>query len=381
MLRVPLEQLYLSVKCMGINDVKSFLGSALTPPSSQAVNSAIELLNRVGALDNGELTALGKHMALIPADLKSAKLLVLGSTFGCIDACLGIAALLSSRSPFFNPVDKREEVKRVRYDFAPGQGDILSDLRAFDAWGTNQKQMSQRDLRAWCQERFLSMQTLREVGSNRSQLVSALKEQGFLPLAYPHIPHANSLNVHGDNDALLRALLCAALHPQIQRIVFPATKFVASHTGSVALDPEARTIKYFDAAGSRAFVHPSSTCFDAPRGWASDVRFLAVWERVRAGEGDRARTYLRGVTPCNVFSVLMFAGPLAVDTLGRGILVDGWVRVRGWARIGVLVARLRGLLDRVLERKVDDPMHELTAGELRVLDLVRRLVERDGMDR
>jgi ATP-dependent RNA helicase DHX57 len=300
--------------------------------------------------------------------------------------------------------------------------------------------MSERDLRSWCQERFLSMQTLREVESNRTQLASSLKEQGFLPIAYtqsaPQATTATSssatssvLNAHGANDALLRALLCAAMHPQIQRIAFPATRFAASHTGSVALDPEARAIKYFDAGGARGFVHPGSACFDAPRGWASDVRFLAVWERVRvggtgggggggggggssggeaggggggssastgAGSGgsvsnggggggggsyDRGRTYLRGVTPCNTFSVLMFAGPLQVDTLGRGMLVDDWIRVRGWARIGVLVARLRGLLDRVLERKVDEPMRQLSAGELRVLDLVRRLVERDGMDR
>ena len=422
MLRVPLEQLYLSVKSMGIKDVKSFLGSALTPPSSQAIDTATQLLNRVGALDNGELTALGKHMSLIPADLKCAKLLVLGSTFGCTDACLGIAALLSSRSPFFNPIDKRDEVKQVRFDFAPGQGDLLSDLRAFEAWRKSQKLMSERDLRSWCQERFLSMQTLREVESNRTQLASSLKEQGFLPLDYApqattSMTAASVLNAHGDNNALLRALLCAAMHPQIQRIAFPATRFAASHTGSVALDPEARAIKYFDASGARSFVHPGSACFDAPRGWASDVRFLAVWERVRvgsagggggggggqagggvgAGEGsnnnnsnsnggggggyDRGRTYLRGVTPCNTFSVLMFAGPLQVDTLGRGMLVDGWIRVRGWARIGVLVARLRGLLERVLERKVDEPMRQLSASELKVLDLVRRLVERDGMDR
>jgi hypothetical protein len=300
-------------------------------------------------------------------------------------------------------MDKRDEVKQVRFEFAPGQGDLLSDLRAFETWRCNQRQMSERDLRAWCQERFLSIQTLREVESNRAQLASSLKEQGFLPLDYaPRTSPATTaapsspLNAHGDNNALLRALLCAAMHPQIQRVAFPATRFAASHTGSVALDPEARAIKYFDAAGARGFVHPGSACFDAPRGWASDVRFLAVWERVRVGgQGggaagaaaqqqqlqDRGRTYLRGVTPCNTFSVLMFAGPLAVDTMGRGMLVDGWIRVRGWARIGVLVARLRGLLDRVLERKVDEPMRVLSPSELRVLDLVRRLVERDGMDR
>jgi len=59
-------------------------------------------------------------------------------------------------------------------------------------------------------------------------------------------------------------------------------------------------------------------------------------------------------------------------------VVDGWVRVAGWARIGVLVGRLRGMLDRVLERAVDEPGAGV-GGE--VVDVVRRLVELDGLDR
>lgn len=48
--RVPLEQLCLSVRAMGIVDVASFLASALTPPENLAVDGAIHLLGRIGAL-------------------------------------------------------------------------------------------------------------------------------------------------------------------------------------------------------------------------------------------------------------------------------------------------------------------------------------------
>jgi ATP-dependent RNA helicase DHX57 len=381
-LRVPLEQLCLSVKSMGVDDVVFFLESALTPPSSHAVKSALQLLLRIGALESaGGLTALGKHLAMIPADLKSAKLLVMGCTFGCADACLSIAAILASRSLFVNPPDKRDEVKKTRYDFAPGQGDLISDLRAYEAWTEKRKTLSSRDLRQWCLEHFLGSQTLRDVESNRAQLISALQDIGFLSLSYRRSTDSQSLNTNNSNDALLRALIAASLYPQVFRIDFPATKFVASHTGSVALDPEARTIKFFDEDNNRAFVHPSSVCFEAGRGWSSDVRFLAAWERFESGEGYARKPWARGVSPCNVYSVLLFGGPLELDTTGRGVVVDGWVKVRGWARIGVLVSRLRGLLDRVLEKRVDDPMSELSADEQRVLDIVRRLVERDGLDR
>lgn len=67
-----------------------------------------------------------------------------------------------------------------------------------------------------------------------------------------------------------------------------------------------------------------------------------------------------------------------MDTLGRGLVVDGWLRLRGWARIGVLVSRLRSMLDDVLARKIDDPEMDLTNNE--VVALVTKLVELDGMD-
>lgn len=93
----------------------------------------------------------------------------------------------------------------------------------------------------------------------------------------------------------------------------------------------------------------------------------------------------------NVYTALLFSGPIQLD-LGlnhnpnlhqrRGdhvILVDGWLRLRGWARIAVLVSRLRTLLDEVLARKLDDPLFDLD-GDNEVVETVRRLVELDGLD-
>ena len=74
----------------------------------------------------------------------------------------------------------------------------------------------------------------------------------------------------------------------------------------------------------------------------------------------------------------MFSGPIELDTLGRGLLVDGWLKLRGWARIGVLVARLRGLVDDVIAEKVKNP--GVDVGDSEVIKLVRRLIELDGLD-
>ena len=76
----------------------------------------------------------------------------------------------------------------------------------------------------------------------------------------------------------------------------------------------------------------------------------------------------------------MFAGQIQVDTLGRGLVIDEWIRLRGWARIGVLVSRLRGMLDQVLEKMVREPGKAMAERERDIVNVVRRLVERDGLD-
>jgi len=132
--RVPLEQLCLSVRAMGIKNVGDFLASALTPPESMAVDGALELLARMGCLDSDDLTALGRHLSMIPADLRCGKLMVYGAVFGCLDACVSIAAILTVKSPFVSPQEKREEAKAARGKFSGNQGDLIGDLRAYEQW-------------------------------------------------------------------------------------------------------------------------------------------------------------------------------------------------------------------------------------------------------
>lgn len=263
--RVPLEQLCLSVRAMGVRDVAGFLASALTPPHSLAVEGAVDLLAKMGAIDGDELTALGRHLAMIPADLRCGKLLVYGAIFGCLEACLTIAAILTVRSPFVSPQNKREESKIQRASFSRGQGDIIGDLRAYEEWDSLRKASNQRELRKWCDDHFLSHQTLNDVSSNRSQYLSSLKEIGFLPVTYhsSDVSSRATYNRHHTNDALIRALIAGAFNPQLARIEFPEKKFAAAMSGAVELDPEARTIKYFNQDNGRVFVHPSSTLFDA----------------------------------------------------------------------------------------------------------------------
>ncbi|KAL8932311.1 MAG: hypothetical protein Q9216_006890 [Gyalolechia sp. 2 TL-2023] len=370
--RVPLEQLCLSVKAMGVLDVPAFLASALTPPDSLAVGGALGLLRVIGALEGDELTALGTHLSMIPADLRCGKLMVYGATFGCFEACLTIAAILTAKSPFVSPQDKREESKAARSSFAPNQGDLLCDQRAYEEWSHMRPRSSFRDLKLWCDQNFLSGQTLNDISTNRSQYLSSLQDAGFLPAGYSPDIH-RSINAHNSNPALIRALIAASFNPQIARIDFPDKKFASSASGAIELDPEARTIKLFNQDNGRVFVHPSSTLFDA-QGFVGNSVYMAYFNKMAT-----SKVFVRELTPFNAYTLLLFGGPIVLDTLGRGLIVDGWLRLKGWARIGVLVSRLRMMLDHVLAKKIEDPGIDIASSE--VVGIVRKLVELNGLDR
>lgn len=83
-------------------------------------------------------------------------------------------------------------------------------------------------------------------------------------------------------------------------------------------------------------------------------------------------------TAFNSYTLLLFSGAIELDTLGRGLVVDGWLKLRGWARIGVLVSRLRGMVDDIIAKKVENPSMDLRNND--VIRAVVKLIELDGLD-
>ncbi|KAL6924638.1 hypothetical protein FSST1_001912 [Fusarium sambucinum] len=370
--RVPLEQLCLSVRAMGMKDVAGFLGRSPTPPDATAIDGAMKLLRRMGALDGDELTAMGQQLAMLPADLRCGKLMVFGAIFGCLGDCVTIAAILSTRSPFLSPQERRDEAKEARMNFYSGDGDLLTDLQAFQEWDSMmQDRLPQRQVRSWCEENFLNFQTLSDISNTRAQYYAALAEIGIVaPSEASSEAHARETS--SDGSQLLRALVAAAFTPQIARIQYPDKKFASSMSGAVELDPEAKSIKFFNQENGRVFVHPSSTLFGS-QGFSGNAAYMAYFSLI-----STSKIFIRDLTPFNAYTLLLFSGPIELDTLGRGLLVDGWLRLRGWARIGVLLARLRSMVDELIAKKVENP--EMNVKDDEVITLVKKMIELDGLD-
>lgn len=210
-----------------------------------------------------------------------------------------------------------------------------------------------------------------EIASTRASYVSALYEAGLIPGTTP--ADVSKLSTYSNDDALVRALVASALYPNIGRIVLPATKYEKLSSGSLALDPEARAIKFFTASETsndrdeRVFIHPSSTLFSA-NSFVDNSLFVAFFNRVQT-----SKIFLRDVTPASSLAILLLCGDkVEIDHLGRGVRVGG-LRMKAWARIGTLIGILRRLLDLRLTWKFEKPNMDVSSDV--VIDCLRKLID------
>lgn len=78
-----------------MGDAEPFLAKLMDPPESRSVQTSIDVLKRLGALDHDEnLTPLGFHMAKLPVGAHCSKMLILAALFSCVDPILSVAASL-----------------------------------------------------------------------------------------------------------------------------------------------------------------------------------------------------------------------------------------------------------------------------------------------
>lgn len=370
-LRAPLETLCLSVKAMGFQDVGKFLSGALDTPESASIDSAIMELQQLGVLDNKEeLTPLGRHIALIPADPKTSKLLVLSTIFGCYSRGVIAAAVLASKSPFVNSRDKRDEVKEIQRKFGlDGAGDILISVRAFEAWCEKAKTMSRGELKRWCGENFVSYQACLEIQSTARQLTSSLMQAELIPTCKNgEIPIQYTWQ--SDNIPLLLSILGASLIPNVAEIVLPEKVYKSTNSGAIELDPAAQKIRFFAKRQGRVFIHPGSSLFGV-NSFRDNVGYCSYASSIIS-----SKQFINTVNPLSLFGLLFFSQTIEVDPLGSGIVIDGWTGLKCWPRVGILIRFLKDIFAELLRGKFTNP--QLDISNHPVIALVNELLVTDG---
>lgn len=325
-LRTPLQELCLHIKSLQLGAIGSFLSKALQPPDHLAVQNAIELLKTIGALDDKEdLTPLGRHLCTLPVDPNIGKMLLMGSIFQCLTPALIIAAALAYRDPFVLPINKKEEADEAKRSFA---GDSCSDhialLKAFEGWKEAKRSGNER---SFCWENYLSPVTLQMMDDMRMQFLNLLSDIGFVdkskgPSAY---------NLYSNDLEMVCAILCAGLYPNVVQCKRRGkrTAFYTKEVGQVDIHP----------ASVNAGIHQ----FPLP--------YLIYSEKVKT-----TSIFIRDSTNISDYALLLFGGNLVPSKSGEGIeMLDGYLHFSASKSVLELIRKLRGELDKLLNRKIEEP--------------------------
>ncbi|XVF76079.1 hypothetical protein PTKIN_Ptkin13bG0237300 [Pterospermum kingtungense] len=325
-LRTPLQELCLHIKSLQLGTVGPFLAKALQPPDPLSVQNAIELLKTIGALDDAEeLTSLGRHLCTLPLDPNIGKMLLMGAMFQCLNPALTIAAALGYRDPFVLPINRKEEADAAKRSFA---GDSCSDhialLKAFEGYKDAKRNGRER---AFCWENFLSPVTLQMMEDMRTQFIDQLSEIGFVDKS----KGASAYNQYSHDLEMACAILCAGLYPNVVQCKRKGkrTEFYTKEVGKVGIHPSSVN------AGVHLFPLP----------------YMVYSEKVKT-----TSIFIRDSTNISDYALLLFGGNFVPSKTGEGIeMLGGYLHFSASKRVLDLILKLRGELDKLLNRKVEEP--------------------------
>ncbi|XP_034111914.1 putative ATP-dependent RNA helicase DHX57 [Drosophila albomicans] len=364
--RVPLEQIVLRIKTLqtfATRNTLSVLLETLEAPTEDSVLGALMRLRDVGALDaEDQLTPLGHHLAALPVDVRIGKLMLYGAIFQCLDSVLTIAACLGNKSPFVSPLNKRVEADKCKRNFALGNSDHLTVLNAYRKWLDVSKRGNYGASRNYANENFLSLNTLETIADLKYQYLELLVSIGFVPVNVPRRRKNASdnilqltgaeANLNGENNRLLTSLLCAALYPNIVKIMTPERVYIQTAGGAVPREPSHLDLRFKTKGDGYVRIHPSSVnsqvaTFQAP--------FLVYQEKVRTSS-----IYIRDCSMLPLIALVLFAGSDFKVELHDGdflfLLESGWIILKAHnLETAEMVQCLRTELIKLLEEKIRDP--------------------------
>ncbi|XP_069118914.1 putative ATP-dependent RNA helicase DHX57 [Argopecten irradians] len=352
--RAPLEQIVLRIKMLDIFNrlhAQEVLEQLPEPPEKDSILSAISRLQDLGALDeNDELTPLGYHLGSLPVDVRVGKLMLFGAIFRCLDPALTIAATLSFKSPFVTPFDKKEEATKKKVEFATGNSDHLTMVKAYQGWIEARKKSQYAEYN-YCRDNFLSQRSLEMLASMKQQFVELLSDIGFLKegINQRDVERAGPRGSDGVND-----ITGSEDFPVTEMHVSPQLIIVI--TGAIPKLPRADELRFKTKGDGYIHIHPSSVNFQVNH---YESPYLVYHEKVKT-----SRIFIRDCTMVSVYPLLLFGGCSINVDLEKGNFIlsvdDGWIRfMANTHQVAELVKELRLELDQLLSDKIQNPHMDL----------------------
>ncbi len=288
--RMRLEELILRIKILKLGRVESFLHQVPEPPDDLTVKISLELLRDLGALDHAEcLTPLGFHLAQLPSDPRTGKLILLGAIFGCLEPLLSIAAFLNFKDPFVMPLNQEDRFRKRKKILAENLfSDHLLIAKIMHQFRAAQKEsfIAAKD---YCHENFLSTSTMVMLSNMMDQFCRDLYERQFVCSSSVSDP---SSNINSNNNHLVIGVLCAGLYPNIAEVSIVRR--------SKRNSPSSVSFKVRTAEDGEVLIHPRSVNYDAQ---FTKSAWLCYFGKVKS-----TSIYLHDCSVVSPFAVSFFGG-------------------------------------------------------------------------
>ena len=253
-LRTNLASVILQMTALGLGDVARF--PFVDPPDQRNVKAGVQLLEELGALSEGRLTALGRQLVALPIDPRLARMVTEAAKRGCLREVLVITAALSLQDPRERPADQQAQADQKHARFRDETSDFLTWLSLWRYVRAQQKELSSSAFRRMCRAEYVNYLRIREWQELESQLRQVAKQLD-LDVGRP----ADEPDADGIHQSLLSGLL--------------------SHIG--LRDPERRD--YLGARNARFSIFPGSGLFRKQPQFvmaAELVETSKLWGRVNA---------------------------------------------------------------------------------------------------
>mmetsp|Transcript_35442 Transcript_35442/g.104078 ORF Transcript_35442/g.104078 Transcript_35442/m.104078 type:complete len:1161 (-) Transcript_35442:105-3587(-) len=362
MLRGPLQELCLQLRLAPLlesYELRAAFARALDPPKAATVEAAIIALQRSNALDADEaLTPLGRHLAALPVEICIGRLMLYGALFSCADPILLIAAALSDRSPFLQPLARRDEAKAAQVCFNRDESDHLAAVDAYQKWMHVKRTEGNGGAKRFCDRHFLAERALVGMGEAADQFWGNLADLGLLP-ELRRLGEADkqaarrSANRHADSPLLLKAVLAAGL--------FPNVLLVSPGRARPSLSQQKQSVS----------IHPSSFNHMAS---SFTTSYLVFHEKVKT-----SKIVVHDVTAVTALDLLLLGGEIKVLHAQHRVVIDNWIDLTISPRVAVLFKALRHQMMSLMRRRIADAGGARDGGhapQAAVLEAVVEMVKR-----
>ena len=163
--RLNLAGVILQMLHLNLGEIKNF--PFIEPPENRRIDDAVNQLSEFGAVEvqNGvlKLTEIGKKMAKFPLEPHISRMLIQAQKEGVSEAVAVIAAGLSIVDVRERPQEKNDAADNAHKKFEDIYSDFITLLKMWSVFhGAFDKQKTQKAMRNYCADNFLSFNRMRE---------------------------------------------------------------------------------------------------------------------------------------------------------------------------------------------------------------------------